>query len=72
MNKSDGDGGNAVLAKAIKSPPCSILIQRGEHRAIGADTLGNLNHALGQLLGQNDAARKDVGPRLSADAQCVA
>ena len=49
-----------------------FLVQRADQLAVGADPLGNLDHAVVQLPGQDDVPVEDAGPALVGDAQRVA
>ena len=72
MHQDDGERIEAIGAQCGESGPCRPLVELCQHRAVGADALGDLDDPGGQLFGQHDMTREDFGPRLIADPQCVA
>ena len=69
------DDGHAAQAGVVGGPEALaqvVFVQRLDHRAVGADTLLRLDHALVEQLGQHDVAVEQARPVLVGDAQRVA
>ncbi len=72
MQQHDGERIDASLAQSLQIAPHRTFVQHPQHFAIRANAFVNLDHMPLQPFGQHDMARKDVGPRLIADAQRIA
>ena len=72
MHQYDCQRIEPVLAQPGERRTCVGLVERLQHRPIGADSLIDLDHLCGQLFGQDDMPCEDIGPRLVADPQRVA
>ena len=71
MHQDDRERVETVIAQALESGANGALVRLDQYFAIGTDPLVDLDHALGQLLGQLDVAREDVGSRLRPDPQRI-
>ena len=67
MHEDDRDGLEPILAQGGEISPRRLYVERFEHLAIDRHAFRDLDHALGQLFGQEDMAREDIGPRLRSD-----
>ena len=60
----------AAQCLEIGADPC--LVERLQDLAIDADPLGHFDHAFGELFGQDDMARENLGPGLRPDTKRIA
>ena len=72
VHADHGGGPVPVPAGAGELAGQGVLVQRGEHLAVGGDPLVRLDDAVVEDLGEQDAAVEDARPVLVGDAQRVA
>ena len=72
VHEDDRGGAEPVGVGQAQRLVDGSLVQRADQLAVGADPLGNLDHAVVELPWQHDAPVEDPGPALVGDAQRVA
>ncbi|MNS62981.1 hypothetical protein D3C72_960640 [compost metagenome] len=72
MDQDDGDGPETRCMGRCEVGPRLVFVQRAIQRAVSGDALVDLDHAIIELIVQDDVAHEQFGPRLPADPQGVA
>ncbi|MNE02076.1 hypothetical protein D3C80_945390 [compost metagenome] len=72
MDQDDGDGPETCRMGRCEVGPRLVFVQRAIQRAVSGDALVDLDHAIIELIVQDDVTDEQFGPGLPADPERIA